>query len=256
MIKMTVESWIAFPAGILISAAVSSIGLGGGILWMPFFLIIYKLEPETAVLTSLLIQTAGMGSGTVAFFRQKKVDHKLGLLVLAIAVPGITGGAFIAYNIEAPHIEMILGILVMTTAFIFVSSNQKYEDIGETRADLKQAYRNSWIVVLASVMSGMLSVSMSEWLIPVMRSRLSMRMSNAIATCIFIAFGTCVAGSCIHLIIGGRPSLALVLWAVPGVMIGGQIGPRITQRINERLLKEIFIFLLTLLGIHLIYNSY
>lgn len=253
---MTVGYWITFPAGILISAAVSSIGLGGGILWMPYFLIIYELSPETAVLTSLLIQTAGMGSGSIAFFRQKRVDHKLGLLLLAIALPGIAGGAYVAYNIEAPHMEMILGILVMTTAFIFVSSNQKYEDLGETDADLKQVYRNSWIVILASVMSGMLSVSMSEWLIPVMRTRLSMKMSNAIATCIFIAFGTCIAGSCIHMAIGGRPCLALVFWGIPGVLIGGQIGPRITQRINERLLKEIFIFLLTLVGIHLIYNSY
>jgi uncharacterized protein len=47
-----------------------------------------------------------------------------------------------------------------------------------------------------------------------------------------------------------------LLWAVPGVIIGGQIGPRITEKINERMLKEVFIFLLTLIGIHLIYNSY
>jgi hypothetical protein len=40
------------------------------------------------------------------------------------------------------------------------------------------------------------------------------------------------------------------------VIIGGQIGPRFSERINERMLKEVFIFLLTLIGIHLIYNSY
>ena len=35
-----------------------------------------------------------------------------------------------------------------------------------------------------------------------------------------------------------------------------QLGPRLAERINDRVLKEIFIFLLTLIGIHLIYNSY
>jgi len=59
-----------------------------------------------------------------------------------------------------------------------------------------------------------------------------------------------------HLLMGGRAEPAVILWALPGVILGGQIGPRITTRINERLLKEIFIFLLTLLGIHLIYNAY
>ena len=39
-------------------------------------------------------------------------------------------------------------------------------------------------------------------------------------------------------------------------LIGGQIGPRLAERINERKLKDIFIFLLTLIGIHLIYNAF
>ncbi len=122
------EMWLALPTGILISTVVSSIGIGGGILWMPFLLVVLKMNPETAVSTSLLIQTFGKGSGSIAYIRQRTVDHKLALL--------------------------------------------------------------------------------------------------------------------------------LILIAVPGVMIGGQIGPRITKKINERLLKEVFIFLLTLVGIHLIYNSY
>ncbi|QTA90778.1 sulfite exporter TauE/SafE family protein [Desulfonema magnum] len=250
------ETWLAFPAGILISTVVSSIGLGGGILWMPFFLIILKLRPEIAVLTSLLIQTAGMGSGALAFFRQKRVDHRLALFLLLIAVPGITAGAHLAKRVDASHIEIILGILVMTTAFLFVSSNEKYDDLGEPKAEIRKAWRYSWVTMLASVVSGMLSISMSEWLIPMMRSKLSLRMSIAIGTCIFITFGTCVIGSSVHLLIGGKANFSVVLWGVPGVIIGGQIGPRITTKIDERLLKEIFIFLLTLVGIHLIYNSY
>ena len=102
----------------------------------------------------------------------------------------------------------------------------------------------------------MLSISMSEWLIPLMRSKLSLRMSSAIATCIFIAFGTCIIGSSIHMFLGGKASLFAVFWGIPGVIIGGQIGPRITRKINERILKEVFIFLLTLVGIHLIYNAF
>jgi uncharacterized membrane protein YfcA len=214
------------------------------------------LGPEAAVLSSLLIQTAGMGSGTVAFLRQNSVDTRLALFLLCIAVPGITLGAHLAKKIDASQMEIILGLLVMTTAFLFVSSNEKYDYAGEIKADIKKASKYSWIAGLASVISGMLSISMSEWLIPVMRSKLSLRMSIAIGTCICIAFGTCIIGSAVHLVIGGHPNLPVVLWGAPGVIIGGQIGPRITKRINDNLLKEIFIFLLTLVGIHLIYNSY
>lgn len=108
---------MAFPVGIVIATVVSSIGLGGGVLWMPFFLIVIKLRPDIAALTSLMIQAAGMGSGTLAFLRQKSVDVRLGLFLMSAAVPGIVLGAYIAKRITGSHIEIILGILVMTTAF-------------------------------------------------------------------------------------------------------------------------------------------
>jgi hypothetical protein len=89
-----------------------------------------------------------------------------------------------------------------------------------------------------------------------MRSKLSLRMNIAVATSVATIFGTCVMGATAHFSMGGQVDGASLAWAVPGVIIGGQIGPRIAERINDRILKEIFIFLLTLIGIHLIYNSY
>ncbi|MCK4840155.1 MAG: sulfite exporter TauE/SafE family protein [Desulfobulbaceae bacterium] len=253
---MITEPWIALPAGIIIATVVSSIGLGGGVLWMPLFLILLKMAPGTAVVTSLLIQTAGMGSSSYAYARQKCVDPKLAMFFLIIALPGLVVGAKFAHRLNQAQMEMILGLLVMATALWFVSSNQKYAVKGRVRIELRKSCRYAWLVALMAVGSGMLSVSMGEWLVPIMRGKLAMRMQSAIGTSIIIIFGTCIGGSAAHLLMGGRAELAVVLWAVPGVIIGGQIGPRITSRINERLLKEIFIFLLTLLGIHLIYNAY
>lgn len=250
------EIWTAFPGGIIIAMIVSCVGIGGGILWMPFLLLWLKLSPETAVVTSLMIQTAGTGSGSYAFIRQKKIDLRFAGFLLTIAVPGIALGAFMANHLNPDYIELILGVLVLTTAFLFVSSTQKYADTGIDRINLKQARRYSWIAVLVSFGSGMLSTGIGEWMIPVMRSRLSLKMSAAIATCIFITFGICVIGVGFHLILGANPNFTVIAWAVPGVIIGGQIGPRLIERINERMLKEVFVFILTLIGIHLIYNSF
>lgn len=251
-----IEYWFVFPVAILISSAVSSIGIGGGVLLMPFFLLILKLSPDVAVTTSLIIQTAGMGSATVTCVRQQRVDFKLALFILAVAVPGVIGGAFLAGTLKSGAMQLALGLLVMTTAFLFVSSEQKYTDLGKSKVDMQVAYRHSWITIPASIASGMLSTSMSEWLIPVMRSKLSLNMSNAIGTCITIAFAVSCVGAVSHILMGSQANFTVIAWAVPGVIIGGQIGPRITKKINERLLKEAFIFFLTLVGIHLVYNSY
>ena len=240
----------------MISTVVSSIGIGGGVLWMPFLLVILKMNPEIAVPTSLWIQTFGKGSARITYLKQRTADLKLAVLLIVIAIPGIAAGAYIASRIKPSLIELVLGILILTTAFLFVSSHQNDADSESPQTEVEKVYRRLWVAVPISIGSGMLSTGMGEWLIPVMRNRLSLKMSSAIATCILLTFAVCLIGSSFHLILGGRADWSTVLWAVPGVLIGGQIGPRITQKINERLLKEIFIFLLTLIGIHLIYNSY
>jgi uncharacterized membrane protein YfcA len=122
--------------------------------------------------------------------------------------------------------------------------------------EIKAARGSAWVVSVMALASGMLSVSIGEWLVPFMRSRWSLRMSVAVGTSIATIFGTCVIGAAFHLVMGSRADWTAIAWAVPGVILGGQIGPRIAGHVNDRLLKEIFIFLLTLIGIHLIYNSY
>ena len=250
------NNWISLPTGVLIATVASTVGIGGGILWMPFLLIIAKLRPDAAVVTSLLIQSAGMGSGTIAFWRQDRIDPALMLVMLAVTVPGIALGSYFAHILTPTHLELILGTLTLVTAFIFVSAAQSYTDSGRNRADLRATRHSSWVVSVMAVASGMLSISIGEWLVPLMRNKLSLRMSVAVGTSIATVFGTCILGAMLHLFMGARANWNTIVWAVPGVIIGGQIGPRIAERINDRILKEIFIFLLTLIGIHLIYNSY
>jgi uncharacterized membrane protein YfcA len=251
-----VSVWLAFPTGILIAAVVSAVGIGGGILWMPFLMLILHLEPEASVMTSLVIQTAGMGSGSLAYARRTLVDYRLTAALLAATVPGLVLGAWITQRIHPGQLELALGLLTMLTAIWFVSTPRRYGDQGRPRIALKAARPYMGWVSLMSVASGMLSVSIGEWLVPVLRSKMALRMRTAVATSIATIFGTCILGAVLHGLLGSRPHWPAVAWAVPGVLIGGQIGPRLAERINERVLKEVFIFLLTLIGIHLIYNAF
>jgi uncharacterized membrane protein YfcA len=253
---MMLDSWLSLPAGILIATMVSTVGIGGGILWMPFLLIILRVRPDTAVVTSLLIQTAGMGSGTMAFWRRQQIDIRLAGLLLVLSVPGIGLGVLMTRLLAPDHLELILGLLTLATAFIFVSANERYGHAGRQRAELKDGRRYGWVVGIMAIASGMLSISIGEWLVPLLRNKLSLRMGVAVATSVATILGTCILGAGSHLLLGGRADLPSLLWAIPGVIIGGQVGPRIAERINDRILKEIFVFLLTLIGIHLIYNSY
>ena len=251
------DCWFIFPIALLISALVASVGIGGGLLWMPFFLIVLKFPPEEAVVTSLLIQIGGMGSASVAFIRQQRIDFKLAFVVLLIALPGIALGVWLASLLSASYMQFILGTLVLLTAFLFVSTPQKYHDRGREKALIERDnYKKLWLTIPASMGSGLLSSSMNEWLIPVFRRKLSLGMHYAIATSIFISFIVSMIAALIHIAVGHQANWLLILWAVPGVIIGAQMGARFSHNLNEKLLKEIFVFFLTLVGVHLIYNAY
>jgi uncharacterized membrane protein YfcA len=248
--------WIAFPAGICIATVVMLVGFGGGMLWMPFLLIVLKLSPKTAIITSLVIQTAGTASGSFANMRQGSTDNRLALLLLVIAIPGIEAGAYIAHKVLLSRIELLVGVIALATAFLFVASNQKFADVGEERVNLRKACRYAWVAALMAVVSGLLTVNIGEWLVPIMRKKMGLRMSNAIATVILLTCGISFLGVVIHYTMGARPDWQVALWAIPGVAIGGQIGARLMHQVDERFLKEMFIFVLTLIGIHLVYNYF
>jgi len=251
-----VPFWLAFPAGIFIATMVTVVGFGGGILWMPFLLMVLWLDPPSALVTSLLIQTAGTASGSFAYVRNKKADIRLALLLLAMAVPGVTLGSYIGRQLTLTGIGLIIGAVSLGTALFFVSSNRRYDEEDNERVEIGKAVRHSWIAGVMSVMSGMLTINIGEWLVPIMQRKMHLKMSNSVATCVLITCGMSIMGAAAHYLMSGRPSLDAMLWGIPGVLIGGQIGPRLVTRIDERQLKEVFIFLLTLIGVHLIYRSY
>jgi uncharacterized protein len=248
--------WLAFPAGICIATMVTIVGFGGGILWMPFLLMGLRIEPPIALLTSLMIQTAGTASGSCAYVLNRKADIRLALLLLTIAIPGVAFGAYIGHKLTLSHIGLIIGLISLGTALLFVSSTRKYGEEGLERVELKNAYAHSWIAGIMAVMSGMLTINIGEWLVPVMQKKMHLKMSNSVATCVLITCGMSMMGAAAHFLMASKPNVPAMLWAIPGVIIGGQLGPLLVTKIDERQLKEVFIFLLTLIGVHLVYRSY
>jgi hypothetical protein len=251
-----VPVWLAFPAGICIATMVTIVGFGGGILWMPFLLMALRIDPAAALLTSLVIQTAGTASGSFAYARNKKADIRLALLLLIIGVPGLAVGAYIGHRLALSHMGLIIGLTSLGTALLFVSSNHRYGEEGRDRVDFKNACKHSWIAGIMAVMCGMLTINIGEWLVPVMQKKMHLKMSNSVATCVLITCGMSVLGAAAHFLLASKPDLSVMLWAIPGVLIGGQVGPLLATRMDERQLKEVFIFLLTLIGVHLVYRSY
>jgi hypothetical protein len=248
------SEWIALPAGLIIATLATMVGFGGGVLWMPFLLLVTRLEPAQAVTTSLIIQVAGMGSGSVAVIRSRKADFSLSFFLSACAFIGIPIGVWLSSIISPDSIIFLLGIISMAMALVFVYTHDDANGASGQKTTLRQSAPYLWLSTLFAVLTGLLSMGVGDFLVPILRNRLKIGMETAMATCLVVMAVNAAFAAGLHLIIGDPFASRVVLWALPGVLIGGQIGPRLAGRIDERTLKEIFILGLSLAGIHMMFN--
>ena len=244
-------------AGLLFSTAAMTIGIGGGILWTPLLILVYGLSPQEAVATSLLIQVIGMGSGTFAFLRTNLIDKKLALIFFIAALPGVIIGSFVTVNLPQQPVQMALGIMAMILALLFVASqDQSDEERNNYKFDQTKVNRLLPIPGFFGFIMGFLSLGIGEWLIPAMRSQLKLSMRRCVATIIPMMFLLAIVAAGLHWSLMEESVQAnYLLWGGLGTLIGGQLGPRVARYIDDKILKETFIFLMTLIGIHLIFQS-
>ena len=244
-------------AGLFISTAAMTIGIGGGILWTPLLILAYGLSPQAAVATSLLIQVIGMGSGTFAFLRTNLIDKKLALIFFITALPGVVIGSFVTVILPQQPVQMALGIMAMMLALLFVASqDQTDEERSNYKFDQKKVNHLLPIPGFFGFIMGLLSLGIGEWLIPAMRSQLKLSMQRCVATIIPMMFLLAIVAAGLHWsLMEESVQTNYLLWGGLGTLAGGQIGPRVARYIDDKILKETFIFLMTLIGIHLIFQS-
>ncbi len=241
--------------GVVIASAAMAIGIGGGILWTPLLILVYRLSPAEAISTSLFIQVVGLGSGTFAYARAGLVKKKLSAIFFLVALPGIIIGSFITIKLPQHAVQMALGIMAMTVAILFVVSNQDGEQGTNGGFDSAKIRSIAPIPFVFGFIMGFLSLGISEWLIPALRSKLRMDMPQAIGTSIGMMFALALVASIVHFSLSETLHLEIIALGSIGTLIGGQIGPHISRRINDRILQQSFIYLMTLIGIHLIFQA-
>ncbi len=218
--------WMALPAGFAIATLATLVGFGGGILWMPYLILVARLEPTQAVVTSLIIQVFGMGSGSVAVIRAKMTDLRLSAYLAACAFVGVPIGVWLSRVAPADSIVFLLGVVSLALALVFVYTQDDVDAWRENKVTLKETAPYLWLSTVFAVLTGLLSLGVGDFLVPILRNRLRMKMESAMAACLIVMAMNAALATALHLVIGDRFSAQHVLWAIPGVILGGQVGPR------------------------------
>jgi hypothetical protein len=120
-----------------------------------------------------------------------------------------------------------------------------------------------WGMLLTSIgalLAGMLSFGLGEIEVTQLIKRCRLPIRVAAATSVFIITFTVIVASITHIINlsseGGFFSIpwSIVLMTAPGVLIGGQIGSRISGHISQEKMEDFLGFLFTSIGIIMLFS--
>lgn len=255
--------WFMFPVSIGVATCAMLSGIGGAALFTPIFVLVFPLlGPEyvlastfAAISTALLTQTFGFLSGFVGYYRRRMIDFDLALSFIKISVPVTVLGALVAHRVNDALLIAAYALLVFVLAIgMLVLRQRQASHPNYDNPDHKPEIptRDFVLTGVGAFLTGLVSVGIGEVII----SRLTKRgvpVGVAAATSVAIVIVTVALASTTLLAQmvrdGGISAVPwnLVCYTIPGVLIGGQIGPRmqglVSQRNMERAIGVLFVAL-------------
>jgi len=265
-----VSYWFMFPIGIVIATVAMMFGVGGAVFFSPLFFLLLKLQPNVAFSTGIMIEVFGFGSGFIGYARKKMVDFRLGKRLLLLTIPATIVGVLLGKIIPSSFLLLIFALGIIYLAFSFKRKDKKiilkdcsfYKPCPGMRKN-KQCYvfTHKPVIYMLSFVGGLFLGLISSGLGEINEynfiKKLGMHTGKASGTSVFIVMVTALVASASNLFYFFSAvdygvimqSLSILIFTVPGVIIGGQIGVKVASKINEEVAKKSLFFLFLVIGL-------
>ena len=265
--------WFMFPVSICVATSAMLSGIGGAALFTPIFIVIfpllgpeYPLESTVAAIgTALLTETFGFSSGFVGYYRKRIIDFRLAGEFLKISVPVAVVGAFLAHYVPESLLIGGYALLVSLLAIVLLFFHHSAPGLGPAGApgaDAKKIRRkeddkgrvyeyaaprlgplSGLVTSVGAFLTGMVSVGIGEVIIPQLTKRgVPVAVAAATSVAVVIVTVACASFTLIGQLMaeGGLSAVPwnLVCYSIPGVLIGGQLGPRLQGLVSQRKMEQ------------------
>ena len=265
--------WFMFPTAIIISTLSIMSGIAGTALFMPIFLLIFPIlgieyeinSPAQMVAAALLTSTFGFTSGFIGYYRRKLIDFELARRFFKYAVPAVIIGILVSPYIGLDLMRCTYGLMTLVLAYFLLSSDGITKVFKPNqKGDLRMIFDNrgntfeypdykpkASLTSFGAILTGFLAVGIGETTVTQLSKLGRIPIPVAAATSIFVVIIT-IAIAALSQVLQLTFSLGfegvpwhLVTYTIPGVIIGGQIGPLLQGSISsekmQRAIAQLFI---------------
>lgn len=227
--KKIILTLIAFIAASVANAT----AIGGGFLFMPLFIFVYQLAPPLALKLSIATQAFGMTSGALTWGR-KYIDKSAFLIASTASILGVW---LATYSLAVPsgYIKPLfaiisLGVFIALVVEIRLKVTDQQQKVNFTLNTASIFY------VLAALVGGLVTgwtaIGVGEVVALYLLFFYRLKLDKAIGTGVAVLAVSSIAGFIFHIDLGGIP-LELLMYTVPGVILGGRYGVKAAMYIES-----------------------
>jgi uncharacterized membrane protein YfcA len=277
--------WFMLPAAIVVATCAMLSGIGGAALFTPIFILIFPLlGPEyvldstiAAIGTALITQTFGFLSGFIGYYRRRLIDFGIAWRIVRVSVPVGIAGALVAGAMHDSVLLASYALLVATLAVVMWLNRlprlAEHGDPARRRTVIDSRGRSYTfddpdlglgsmaLTGIGAFLTGMVSVGIGEVTISQL-TRKGLPIAVAAATSVLVVIVTIVFASTtlvVQLIqAGGWMAVPwnLLVYDIAGVLIGGQIGPRLQGLVSHHTMRRAISILFVILAIAMMSVAY
>lgn len=223
-------------AGFVVGFIGSMVGGGGGFFFLPVLTLLFNIQPQIAVATSLSATIPICIVGSYGHYRHGNVDLRKGLTFAAAGVLGALCGASLVKIMSVEHLKNSFGIYSIVIATHMLINNWRRRRAEANGAVLsagspvQRILKCLFFGFLAGLITGTFGTSGNA---PVMAGMFTMHMplSVVLGTTLMVVSANTISSLMAHVVVGDI-DLTLVYFLTSGAIVGAVVGPRFMSRIR------------------------
>ena len=236
--------------GILTGIIGALLGLGGGVLVVPYLVFVSLYEPKVAIGTSMLVVLFNAMSGAFGYIRERLACTDTAIKFSLATIPGAFLGRYAASFLQGKLFYGVFGLFFLGLAInMYIKSSGKGQENG---VDVVPEKYNWKLGVICSVFVGFLASVLGigggvvhvPFMIYVLR--FPVRVAIATSTCILAI--SALAGVASHAFLG-HINYVTAIGIGLGAAVGAQLGVKLAKKLKSNLLMKGTSVLVALTGI-------
>ncbi len=255
----------------------SLVGLGGGIIVVPALTLIYGIDIRYAIGASIVSVIATSSGAAAAYVREGMTNLRTAMLLEIGTTTGAVSGAFLAGILHGPWLYVIFGGMLAASAVMMLlrlsdSGRPVPPDAWADRLRLHGGYFDESqrreveyrvtharlgmvLMYLAGAVSGLLGIGSGVLKVPAMDLAMRIPIKVSTATSNFMIGVTAAASAGVYFARGDVDPFVTAPVAL-GVVLGAMAGSRVLARIDNRLLRIVFVAILLFVSAQMIWKGF